>query len=76
MSISRGADQVKQISENLGFEVEGIDLKTKPSEQQMATIYHASIRHKVLIFKKIGLNQEQQVTFTREPISKLFFSHR
>ena len=63
---SSGLIKLKQISENLGVEVEGVDLRAKLSKQQVATVYDALIRHKVLVFKKIGLNHEQQVRFTYE----------
>ena len=36
------------------------------TDEQIATVYDALIRHKVLAFKKIGLNHEQQVRFTHE----------
>ena len=61
-----GLIHLKQISENLGVEVEGVDLKNPLSEEQIAVVYDALIRHKVLVFKKIGLNHEQQVRFTYE----------
>jgi len=58
--------KLKPISDNLGAEVEGIDLKHTLSAEQVAVVYDALIRHKVLVFKKIGLNHEQQVRFTYE----------
>ncbi|MEE2784288.1 MAG: TauD/TfdA family dioxygenase [Pseudomonadota bacterium] len=58
--------KLKPISANLGVEVEGIDLKHTLSTEQVAVVYNALIRHKVLVFKKIGLNHEQQVRFTYE----------
>jgi len=58
--------KLKPISANLGVEVEGIDLKHTLSAEQVAMVYNALIRHKVLVFKKIGLNHEQQVRFTYE----------
>ena len=61
-----GLIQLKPISENLGVEVEGVDLKKKLDPEQVATVYDALLRHKVLVFKKIGLNHEQQVRFTYE----------
>jgi alpha-ketoglutarate-dependent sulfate ester dioxygenase len=61
-----GLIQLKPISENLGVEVEGVDLKKKLDPGQVATVYDALLRHKVLVFKKIGLNHEQQVRFTYE----------
>ena len=61
-----GLIHLTPISENLGVEVSGIDLKNPLSEAQVATVYDALIRHKVLVFKKIGLNHEQQVRFTYE----------
>ena len=54
------------ISKNLGMEVAGVDLKHKLSSEQVSTIYDALIRHKLLVFKKIGINHEQQVRFTYE----------
>ena len=43
-----------------------VDLRAKLSKQQVATVHDVLIRQKVLIFKKIGLNHEQQVRFTYE----------
>ena len=63
---SAGLIKLKPISANLGVEVEGIDLKHKLSAEQIAAVYDALVRHKVLVFKKIGLNHEQQVRFTYE----------
>ncbi len=63
---AEGLIQLKPISENLGVEVEGVDLKQKLSPDQIAAVYDALIRHKVLVFKKVGLNHEQQVRFTYE----------
>ena len=51
VSETAGLIKLKQISENLELEVEGIDLKNKLSEPQIATVYDALIRHKVLVFK-------------------------
>ena len=61
-----GIIKLKPISETLGVEVGGVDLKNKLSPEQTATVYDALIRYKVLVFKKIGLNHEQQVRFTYE----------
>lgn len=61
-----GLIKLKPISANLGVEVEGVDLKNKLSPEQVAVVYDALIRHKVLVFKKIGLDHEQQVRFTYE----------
>ena len=58
--------KLKPISANLGVEVEGVDLKHKLSAEQIAVVYDALIRHKVLVFKRIGLNHKQQVRFTYE----------
>ena len=58
--------KLKPISANLGVEVEGIDLKHKLSAEQVAVVYDALIRHKVLVFKKIGLSHKHQVRFTYE----------
>jgi taurine dioxygenase len=63
---ARGLIKLKPISENLGMEVEGVDLKNKLSPEQVAAVYDALIRHKVLVFKQIGLNHEQQVRFSYE----------
>ena len=61
-----GLIQLKSVSPNLGAEVEGIDLRFALTGEQVATLYSALLRHKVLVFKKIGLNHEQQVRFTYE----------
>ena len=50
-----GLIELKPISANLGVEVEGVDLKNALSPEQVAVVYDALIRHKVLVFKKIGL---------------------
>ena len=63
---SEGLIQLKPIAKSLGVEVDGVNLKQKLSAEQIAVVYDALIRHKVLIFKKIGLNHEQQVRFTYE----------
>ena len=63
---SVGLIELKPISTNLGVEVEGVDLKNTLAAEQIAVVYDALIRHKVLVFKKIGLNHEQQVRFTYE----------
>ena len=63
---AQGLIRLTPISKNLGVEVEGVDLKQKLSPEQVATVYDALIRHKVLVFKKIDLNHEQQVRFTYE----------
>ena len=63
---TNGLIKLKSISPNLGVEVEGVDLKSMLSPEQIAAVYDALIRHKVLVFKKIGLNHEQQVRFTYE----------
>lgn len=63
---SNGLIKLKPLSKNLGVEVEGVDLKQALSPEQTATVYAALLRHKVLVFKKIGLNHEQQVRFTYE----------
>ena len=49
-----GLVSLKPISENLGVEVEGIDLQNTLSPEQVAVVYDALLRHKVLVFKKIG----------------------
>ena len=46
---SAGLIKLKPISANLGVEVEGIDLKHKLSAEQIAVVYDALIRHKVLV---------------------------
>ncbi len=61
-----GLIKLKTISDNLGVEVEDVDLKNKLNPEQIAIVYDALIRHKVLVFKKIGLNHDQQVRFTYE----------
>ena len=58
--------KLQPISENLGAKVAGIDLKEKLSDAQIGLLYDALIRHKVLVFKQIHLNHEQQVRFTYE----------
>lgn len=63
---ARGLIKLKPISDNLGVEVEGVDLKNKLSPEQVAAVYDALIRHKVLVFKQIGINHEQQVRFSYE----------
>ena len=63
---TNGLINLKPISANLGVEVTGLDLKNKLSPEQIAVVYDALIRHKLLVFKKIGLNHEQQVRFTYE----------
>jgi alpha-ketoglutarate-dependent taurine dioxygenase len=63
---TEGRIKLKPISDYLGMEVEGVDLKNKLSKEQVATVYDALVRHKVLVFKKIGLNHEQQVRFSYE----------
>ena len=63
---SAGLIKLRPISAKLGVEVEGVDLKNKLSAEQIAVVYDTLIRHKVLVFKKIGLNHEQQVRFTYE----------
>lgn len=63
---SNGLIKLKPLSKNLGMEVEGVDLKQALSPEQTATVYAALLRHKMLVFKKIGLNHEQQVRFTYE----------
>jgi len=61
-----GLIKLKPISANLGVEVEDVDLKNKLGPEQVAMVYDALIRHKMLVFKKIGLSHEQQVRFTYE----------
>ncbi|NKC01740.1 MAG: TauD/TfdA family dioxygenase [Pseudomonadales bacterium] len=63
---ANGLIKLKYISANLGVEVEGVDLKNTLSTEQVAAVYDALLRHKVLVFKRIGLNHEQQVRFTYE----------
>jgi taurine dioxygenase len=63
---AKGLIKLKPVSASLGVEVEGVDLKSKLSPEQVAVVYDALIRHKVLVFKKIGLNHEQHVRFTYE----------
>lgn len=63
---AEGRISLKPISANLGVEVEGVDLKRELSAEQVAAVYDALLRHKVLVFKKIGLNHDQQVRFTYE----------
>jgi len=63
---SEGLIQLKPVAKSLGVEVDGVNLKQKLSAEQIAVVYDALIRHKVLVFKKIGLNHEQQVRFTYE----------
>jgi alpha-ketoglutarate-dependent taurine dioxygenase len=63
---ANGLISLNPISANLGVEVTGVDLKNQLSREQVAVVYDALIRHKVLVFKKIGLNHEQQVRFTYE----------
>ena len=66
MAQAEGIMQLKSMSVNLGVEVTGMDLKTKLNPEQVTAIYDALLRHKLLVFKKIGLNHEQQVRFTYE----------
>ena len=54
------------ISPHLGAEVEGVDLKQPLSPAQVAAVYGALLRHKVLVFKRIGLSHAEQVRFTYE----------
>ena len=61
-----GLIQLSPISADLGVFVEGLDLKEALTREQIATVYDALIRHKVLVFKQIGLNHEEQVRFTYE----------
>ncbi len=61
-----GHIQLKPISTSLGVEVSGVDLKQPLSPEHITAVYDALVRHKVLVFKKIGLNHEQQVRFTYE----------
>ena len=63
---ANGLIKLKPISKNLGVEVEGVDLKNPLSPEQVSVVYDALIRHKVLVFKRIGLNHAQQVRFTYE----------
>lgn len=63
---AKGVIRLKRISTRLGAEVEGVDLKNALTPAQIAVVYDALLRHKVLVFKKIGLNHEQQVRFTYE----------
>ena len=63
---TNGLIKLTPISESLGVEVEGVDLKEPLSSQEIAAVYEALLLHKVLVFKKIGLNHEQQVRFTHE----------
>ena len=63
---SAGLITLNPISPKLGVKVEGINLKNKLSAKEITAVYDALIRHKVLIFKKIGLSHEQQVRFTYE----------
>ena len=62
----QGLIKLTPISENLGAYVCGVNLKEKLTEEQIATVYDALVRHKVLVFKQIGINHEQQVRFTYE----------
>ena len=55
---AKGLIKLKPISATLGVEVEGVDLKNKLSPEQVALVYDALIRHKVLVFKQVGLNHE------------------
>ena len=52
---SAGLITLNPISPKLGVKVEGINLKNKLSAKEITAVYDALIRHKVLIFKKIGL---------------------
>jgi len=61
-----GLIRLTTISENLGVEVDGVDLSNPLSPEQIAAVYDALIRHKVLVFKKIGLTHAEQVRFTYE----------
>ena len=73
---AKGFIKMKPISANLGVEVECVDLKnmsSAPSRLPWSTT--RLIRHKVLVFKKIGLNHEQQVRFTYE-LSEASTEHR
>ena len=63
---ANGLIKLTPISANLGVRVEGVDLKSALSQEQVGVVYDALIRHKVLVFKKIGINHEQQVRFTYE----------
>ena len=54
------------ISPHLGAEVEGVDLKQPLSPAQVSAVYDALLRHKVLVFKRIGLSHAEQVRFTYE----------
>ena len=63
---ANGLISLNPISANLGVEVTGVDLKNQLSPKQVGVVYDALIRHKVLVFRKIGLNHEQQVRFTYE----------
>ncbi len=65
-AVANGLIGLNPISPNLGMEVMGVDLKQPLSAEQVAVVYNALIRHKVLVFKKIGLNHEQQLRFTYE----------
>ena len=60
------AMQLTPISEHLGMNVEGVDLKRPLSKDQVAAVYDALVTHKVLVFKRIGLSREEQVRFTYE----------
>ncbi len=63
---ANGLLKLTPLSDDLGATIEGVDLKQPLSDEQIAIVYDALIRHKVLVFKKIGINHEQQVRFTYE----------
>ncbi|MEM7078468.1 MAG: TauD/TfdA family dioxygenase [Pseudomonadota bacterium] len=62
----QGLIHLTPISERLGVTVTGLDLTKPLSEAQIACVYNALIRHKVLVFKRIGIDHAQQVRFTYE----------
>ena len=63
---SQGLIRLHPISDGLGVIVEGVDLQNKLSDAHIRSVYDALLRHKVLVFKKIDLNHQQQVRFTYE----------
>ena len=58
------AFEVVPLTEHIGAELRGIDLRTKPDDETIKAIYQAWLDHLVIIFPDQKLDQEDLVRVT------------
>lgn len=57
---------IQRLTENLGAEIIGVDLRESLTAEQVDTIHDAWVEHQVIVFRDQELSQEQQIAACRQ----------